>query len=323
MGCGEGGSIVLRFCCCRAPHVLPFPRTCVRGHVHVLQAYKGSACAVQQARPWPTRPPRRDPALARCPSVAALQPGPRSAAACPACRYVNGTHYSRTLEDWLRLHDAARSTIMPLFEQTYGKEQASRCAAGLLVCWVARATPPHLLRSEKRGSKRARQLRRRLMRMCMCSRLRRRTCRAGRRRLAPDPPGHFAGALLVCQVAPVLPGLQRAVCLRRRQRVGGAAHAVQEAVKEGTVSCDCGAVIRCPMWHPANPAEVLLDRALCPAELLRRLSPHSIHAPSPMPLLLLAPAFFAIMAAPLLFLLPLPSCNPWPVPLSKAPPAAF
>lgn len=34
-------------------------------------------------------------------------------------------HYSRTLEDWLALHDAARGTIMPLFEQTYGKEQAS------------------------------------------------------------------------------------------------------------------------------------------------------------------------------------------------------
>lgn len=44
--------------------------------------------------------------------------------------YVNGTHYSRTLEDWLRLHDAARSTIMPLFEQTYGKEQA--------LCWFVR-----------------------------------------------------------------------------------------------------------------------------------------------------------------------------------------
>ena len=32
-------------------------------------------------------------------------------------RYVNGRHYSRTLEDWLRLHDAAKGRIMPLFEQ--------------------------------------------------------------------------------------------------------------------------------------------------------------------------------------------------------------
>jgi hypothetical protein len=39
------------------------------------------------------------------------------------CRYVNGTHYSRTLEDWLKLHDGARKQIMPLFEQTYGKDQ--------------------------------------------------------------------------------------------------------------------------------------------------------------------------------------------------------
>lgn len=38
--------------------------------------------------------------------------------------YVNGEHYSRTLEDWLRLHDAAKAQIMPLFEATYGKDQA-------------------------------------------------------------------------------------------------------------------------------------------------------------------------------------------------------
>lgn len=39
--------------------------------------------------------------------------------------YVNGRHYSRTLEDWLKLHDAAKSQIMPLFEQTYGSKQAA------------------------------------------------------------------------------------------------------------------------------------------------------------------------------------------------------
>jgi len=37
--------------------------------------------------------------------------------------YLNGQHYSRTLEDWLRLHDAAKKKILLLFEQTYGKGQ--------------------------------------------------------------------------------------------------------------------------------------------------------------------------------------------------------
>ena len=38
--------------------------------------------------------------------------------------YVNGMHYSKTLEDWLVLHDKAQKQIMPLFEETYGKDQA-------------------------------------------------------------------------------------------------------------------------------------------------------------------------------------------------------
>ncbi|PSC74985.1 cyclopropane-fatty-acyl-phospholipid synthase [Micractinium conductrix] len=38
--------------------------------------------------------------------------------------YINGTHYSRTLEDWLKLHDRSRRSVMPLFEATYGKHQA-------------------------------------------------------------------------------------------------------------------------------------------------------------------------------------------------------
>jgi cyclopropane-fatty-acyl-phospholipid synthase len=37
--------------------------------------------------------------------------------------WVNGRHYSRTLEDWLRLHDAARAEVLPLFEKTYGPGQ--------------------------------------------------------------------------------------------------------------------------------------------------------------------------------------------------------
>ena len=37
---------------------------------------------------------------------------------------VDGTHYGRTAEAWLKNMDAHRDQIMPLFEQTYGKEQA-------------------------------------------------------------------------------------------------------------------------------------------------------------------------------------------------------
>jgi len=35
-------------------------------------------------------------------------------------RYVNGEHYSKTLEAWLKKHDGNWKRIMPLFEQTYG-----------------------------------------------------------------------------------------------------------------------------------------------------------------------------------------------------------
>ena len=36
----------------------------------------------------------------------------------------DGTHYQRTSEAWLRNIDDHRDTLMPLFEQTYGREQA-------------------------------------------------------------------------------------------------------------------------------------------------------------------------------------------------------
>ena len=39
---------------------------------------------------------------------------------------INGQHYQKTLEAWLVLHDAARSQIMPLFEATYGRDNAAR-----------------------------------------------------------------------------------------------------------------------------------------------------------------------------------------------------
>jgi len=38
--------------------------------------------------------------------------------------YVNGVHYSKTLEDWNRRHTTSKSKILPLFEKTYGKDQA-------------------------------------------------------------------------------------------------------------------------------------------------------------------------------------------------------
>ena len=38
--------------------------------------------------------------------------------------YVNGEHYSKTLEAWLVKHDAAKAEIMPLFAQTYGADQS-------------------------------------------------------------------------------------------------------------------------------------------------------------------------------------------------------
>jgi len=38
--------------------------------------------------------------------------------------HVSGTHYSQTAEAWLSNMDAHKTEIMPLFEQTYGKNQA-------------------------------------------------------------------------------------------------------------------------------------------------------------------------------------------------------
>lgn len=39
---------------------------------------------------------------------------------------VNGLHYSRTLEAWLERMDAHRSTLWPLFVETYGTDQARK-----------------------------------------------------------------------------------------------------------------------------------------------------------------------------------------------------
>ena len=37
---------------------------------------------------------------------------------------VNGNHYSKTSEAWLKKMDVHKKEIMPLFETTYGKENA-------------------------------------------------------------------------------------------------------------------------------------------------------------------------------------------------------
>jgi cyclopropane-fatty-acyl-phospholipid synthase len=40
--------------------------------------------------------------------------------------HVNGTHYGKTAEAWLQNMDQHKSEIMPIFEKTYGKDQAVR-----------------------------------------------------------------------------------------------------------------------------------------------------------------------------------------------------
>jgi cyclopropane-fatty-acyl-phospholipid synthase len=40
--------------------------------------------------------------------------------------HVNGTHYGKTSEAWLSNMDSHKAEIMPLFEETYGKEQATK-----------------------------------------------------------------------------------------------------------------------------------------------------------------------------------------------------
>jgi len=40
--------------------------------------------------------------------------------------HVNGTNYGKTAEDWLKNMDSHKAEIMPLFEDTYGKDQAAK-----------------------------------------------------------------------------------------------------------------------------------------------------------------------------------------------------
>ena len=50
---------------------------------------------------------------------------------------VNGTHYQRTSEDWLRNMDAAKETLMPLLTETYGSDQAKRWWARWRIFFLA------------------------------------------------------------------------------------------------------------------------------------------------------------------------------------------
>jgi cyclopropane-fatty-acyl-phospholipid synthase len=56
---------------------------------------------------------------------------PRPSAYCllqlpprPAARYVNGTHYSKTLEAWLVRHDRHKADILKAFQGTYGAQSS-------------------------------------------------------------------------------------------------------------------------------------------------------------------------------------------------------
>lgn len=40
---------------------------------------------------------------------------------------VNGVNYSRTLEAWLKNHDAGKADILPIFEDVYGSRAAAKC----------------------------------------------------------------------------------------------------------------------------------------------------------------------------------------------------
>jgi cyclopropane-fatty-acyl-phospholipid synthase len=50
---------------------------------------------------------------------------------------VNGTHYQRTAEHWLQNMDAHRAEILPLFAETYGRDQAEKWWAYWRVFYLA------------------------------------------------------------------------------------------------------------------------------------------------------------------------------------------
>ncbi len=51
--------------------------------------------------------------------------------------HVSGTHYAKTSEAWLKNMDAHKAEIIPLFEQTYGKDQAIKWWAYWRIFYMA------------------------------------------------------------------------------------------------------------------------------------------------------------------------------------------
>lgn len=50
---------------------------------------------------------------------------------------VNGTHYARTLEDWLKKHDAAKGAVAAVMADTYGAADAARWAQRWRIFYMA------------------------------------------------------------------------------------------------------------------------------------------------------------------------------------------
>ena len=50
---------------------------------------------------------------------------------------INGIHYSRTLEEWLRRHDAHRKEVMQLFRETYTPGEAQKWFAYWRLFYIA------------------------------------------------------------------------------------------------------------------------------------------------------------------------------------------
>lgn len=51
--------------------------------------------------------------------------------------HVNGTHYGKTAEEWLKNMDSHKAEIIPLFEETYGKKEALKWWAYWRVFYMA------------------------------------------------------------------------------------------------------------------------------------------------------------------------------------------
>lgn len=133
--------------------------------------------------------------------------------------YVNGTHYSRTLEAWLRNHDKFRKAIMPIFAKVrvcvYACVPYSTAQLVWLSAWWFAGASTGLHNRTLA-----------CLVLCDCCFVKnmpfehRPTC------VCPRPPAASAGvwplrgSQVVCVLAPVLHGMQRAVQLQQGRGVG-------------------------------------------------------------------------------------------------------